>query len=72
MFIKLDLKHTNLFEDIGFGGYIKYEVIDHQLTATIPAQISPAGFIGQLVIVCEYRDKMFQANSIEFQPALNL
>ncbi|TQR14694.1 hypothetical protein [Psychrobacillus vulpis] len=68
----LEIKPTNLFEDIAFGGVIKYEVKDHQLIATISAQISPAGFVGQLVIVYEYRDKMYQAKSIEFQPALEL
>ncbi|MGE6488608.1 hypothetical protein [Paenisporosarcina sp. NPDC076898] len=65
----LDVQPENLFEDIGFGSIIKYEVKDQQLTATIPAQISPAGFIGQLVIVYEDRDKMYQAKSIEFQPS---
>lgn len=65
----LDVQPKNLFEDIGFGSIIKYEVKDHQLSATVPAQISPAGFIGQLVIVYEYRDKMYQAKSIEFQPS---
>lgn len=68
----LEIKSTNLFEDIAFGGVIKYEVKDHQLIATISAQISPAGFVGQLVIMYEYRDKMYQAKSIEFQPAPEL
>lgn len=59
---------TNLFDDIAFGGTIKYEVKNHQLTAAISAQISPAGFIGEIVIVYEYRDKMHQAKSIEYLP----
>ena len=68
----LKIKPTNLFEDIAFGGVIKYAVKDHQLLVTISAQISPASFVGQLVIVYEYRDKMYQAKSIEFQPSPEL
>ena len=54
----LQIKPINLFEGIAFGGVIEYEVKDQQLIATISAQISPAGFVGQVVIVYEYRDKM--------------
>ncbi|SES44222.1 hypothetical protein [Psychrobacillus sp. OK032] len=68
----LKIKPTNLFEDIAFGGVTKYEVKDHQLIATISGQISPAGFVGQFVIVYEYRDKMYQAKSIEFQTSPDL
>ncbi len=64
----LKIRPTNLFADIGFGSIIDYEVKDNQLIAKIPGQISPAGFIGEIVIVYEYRDKMYQAKSIEFQP----
>ncbi|USK30828.1 hypothetical protein LIT32_12310 [Bacillus sp. CMF21] len=64
----LEIKPENLFDDIGFGSIIKYEVSDNQLIAKIPGQISPAGYIGEIVIVYEYRDKMYQAKSIEFQP----
>lgn len=65
----LQINPTNLLEDIAFGGVIKYEVKDQQLTATLPAQISAAGYLGEIVIVYEYRDKMYQAKSIEFQPS---
>ncbi|MGE8082022.1 hypothetical protein [Peribacillus loiseleuriae] len=65
----LEIQPTNLFENIGFGSIIKYEVKDHQLIAKISGQISPAGYIGEIIIVYEYRDKMYQAKSIEFQPA---
>ncbi|HHY73069.1 MAG TPA: hypothetical protein GX497_07570 [Bacillus bacterium] len=63
----LNIQPTNLFEDIGFGGIIAYEVKDKELIAKIPAQVSPAGFSGEIVIVYEFRDKMFQAESIEWQ-----
>ena len=68
----LHLKSTNLFKDIAFGGITKYEVKENQLLATISAQISPAGFVGQLVIVYEYLDNMYQAKSIELQLAPEL
>lgn len=64
----LEIKSENLFDDIGFGSIIDYEVKDNQLIAKIPGQISPAGYIGEIDIVYEYRDKMYQAKSIEFQP----
>ncbi|MGM0877982.1 MAG: hypothetical protein ACQEWV_25465 [Bacillota bacterium] len=56
-------------DDIGFGSIIDYEVKDNQLIAKIPGQITPAAYIGEIVIIYEYRDKMYQAKSIEFQPA---
>jgi len=61
-----DVRPIILNKDVGFGSSINYEVINNQLTATISAQISPAGFIGEIVIVYEYRDEMYQAKSIEF------
>ncbi|EPD53818.1 hypothetical protein HMPREF1210_00641 [Paenisporosarcina sp. HGH0030] len=65
----LQINPTNLFEEIAFGGVIKYEVKDQQLTATLPAQITAAGYLGEIVIVYEFRDKMYQAKTIEFQPS---
>ncbi|MBT2656710.1 hypothetical protein J7E81_15935 [Bacillus sp. ISL-18] len=65
----LEIQPSNLFDDIAFVGIIKYEVKENQLIVRVSGQISPAGFIGDIVIVYEYRDKMFQAKSIEFQPA---
>ncbi|MDH5164448.1 hypothetical protein [Heyndrickxia oleronia] len=64
----LKIKPENLFNDIGFGSIIDYEVRDNQLIVSIAGQISPASFIGSVVIVYEYRDKMYQAKSVEFQP----
>lgn len=63
----LEIQPSSLFGDIGFGSIIKYEVKGNHLIAKIPGQLSPAGFIGQIVIIYEYRDKMYQAKSIEFQ-----
>ncbi|USK41822.1 hypothetical protein LIS77_25435 (plasmid) [Cytobacillus firmus] len=63
----LEIKSENLFDDIGFGSIIDYEVRDNQLIVNVAGQISPASFVGTIVIVYEYRDKMYQARSIEFQ-----
>ncbi|WP_342540022.1 hypothetical protein MHI39_19910 [Heyndrickxia sp. FSL K6-6286] len=64
----LEIMPENLFNDIGFGSIIDYEVRDNQLIVSVSGQVSPASFIGSIVIVYEYRDKMYQAKSIEFQP----
>ncbi|MGE6721446.1 hypothetical protein ACQKGD_29650 [Peribacillus frigoritolerans] len=64
----LEIKPTNIYEDIAFGGIIDYEVKDNQLIVRVGGQISPASFVGEIFIVYEYRDKMYQAKSIEFQP----
>ncbi len=58
-----------LGDEISFGSIIDYELRDNELIAIIPGQITPAAYIGEIVIVYEYQDKMFQAKSIEFQPA---
>lgn len=63
----LEIKPENLFNDIGFGSIIDYDVRDNQLIVSVAGQISPASFVGSIVIVYEYRDKMYQAKSIEFQ-----
>ena len=64
----LKIKPENLFADIGFRSIIDYEISDNQLIVSVAGQISPASFVGNIVIVYEYKDKMYQAKSIEFQP----
>lgn len=64
----LEIKDENLFDEIGFGSIIDYEVRDNQLIVSVAGQISPSSFAGSIVIVYEYRDTMYQAKSIEFQP----
>jgi hypothetical protein len=56
----------NLFEDISFGSIIDYEVMNHNLMVKVTGQISPAMFIGDIIITYEYLDKMYQLKSIEF------
>jgi hypothetical protein len=57
---------SHLFEDIGFGSLIDYEVINNNLMVRISGQITPAMFIGDIVIVYEYRNRMYQAKTIDF------
>ncbi|SCC33309.1 hypothetical protein GA0061094_4050 [[Bacillus] enclensis] len=56
----------NLFEDISFGSIIDYEVMNHNLMVKVTGQISPAMFIGDIIITYEYLAKLYQAKSIEF------
>lgn len=63
----LEIKRTDLFDEISFGSIVDYGVEDNQLIVKLMAQISPASFIGEVVITYEYHDNMYQAKSIEFQ-----
>lgn len=63
----LGINDEQLFGDVHFGNITKYEVTDNQLIAKIAGHISPAGFIGEIVIVYEYQDQMYQAYSIKFR-----
>lgn len=56
-----------LFDEINFGSIIKYEVKNNKLIAILHPQFSPGAFVGSIIITYEYRDKMYQAKSIEFQ-----
>ncbi|MGE8203049.1 hypothetical protein ACQKP0_00575 [Heyndrickxia sp. NPDC080065] len=62
------IKPENVFKDIYFGGIIKYEVVNNHLIVRLTAQVSPAHSIGEVIITYEYRDKMYQAKSVVFQP----
>ncbi|MFT4413316.1 hypothetical protein ACLM5H_05605 [Fredinandcohnia humi] len=62
----LKIKPENLSDNIGFGSFIDYEVINNNLMVRVSGQISPASFIGDIIITYEYRDKMYQAKTIDF------
>ncbi|MGB2872977.1 hypothetical protein [Psychrobacillus psychrotolerans] len=65
------IESTHLFEVIGFGSVIDYEVINNNLMVRVSVQITPAVFVGDIVITYEYRDKMYQAKAIEFITDIN-
>jgi hypothetical protein len=66
-----EIKPENVFDDIGFGGIIDYEVINNHLMVRVSGQISPAMSIGDIIIVYEHRDKMYQAKTIELITDIN-
>lgn len=65
------IKPSHLFQDIGFGSIIDYEVINKKLMVRVSGQITPAMFVGDIIITYEYRDKMYQAKTIEFITDIN-
>ncbi|HWL13902.1 MAG TPA: hypothetical protein VNQ57_12985 [Ureibacillus sp.] len=65
------IEPSHLFEDIGFGSIIDYEVIKKNLMVRVSGQITPAMFVGDIIITYEYRDKMYQAKTIEFITDIN-
>jgi len=65
----LKIEHEHLFPDIYFGNLINFEVNANQLIAKVGGKISSAGgSIGDIQITYMFKDKMYQANSIEFKP----
>ncbi|MGE7839701.1 hypothetical protein ACQKNX_02810 [Lysinibacillus sp. NPDC093712] len=65
----LDIQADHLFANVYFGNKITFDVKDYLLIAKIGAQIAPAGgYIGDIHITYMFKDKMYQAKSIEFKP----
>lgn len=65
----LGIQPGHLFDEIYFGNLINFEIKDNQLIAKIGGQISPVGgYIGDIQIIYLFKDKMYQAKSIEFIP----
>lgn len=61
------IEPEDVFKNIYFGGIIEYEVVNNLLIAKLATQVSPAHSIGEVIIIYEYRDKMYQAKSLDFQ-----
>ena len=65
----LGIQPGHLFDEISFGNLMNFEIKDNQLIAKIGGQISPAGgYIGDIQITYIFKNKMYQAKSIEFIP----
>ncbi|MGA3674295.1 hypothetical protein [Lysinibacillus agricola] len=65
----LGIKPEHLFADIYFGNIINFEIKDNQLIAKIGGQISSAGgYIGDILITYMFKDNIYQAKSIKFEP----
>lgn len=64
--LNIDPEHS--FQDIYFGNLINFEINGNHLIAKIGGQISLAGGrIGDIQITYKFKDKMYQAKSIEFK-----
>lgn len=50
---------------------IDYELINKNFMVRVSGQITPAMFIGDIIITYEYRDKMYQAKAIVFITEIN-
>lgn len=48
------IEPSHLFEDIGFGSIIDSEVINKNLMVIVSGQITPAMFVGDIIITYEY------------------
>jgi hypothetical protein len=66
-----EIKPKNLFDDIGFGSIIDYEVMNNNLMVRVSGQISPAMAIGDIILVYVYRNNMYQAKTIDFITDIN-
>jgi hypothetical protein len=58
---------AQLFAEVGFGSIITFHVQDNELLAVVPAQISPSGFIGEIIITYTFKDNTYQARTIDFK-----
>jgi hypothetical protein len=61
-----EIKSENLFDDVSFGSIIDYEVLNNNLMVRVSGQISPAMYVGDIIITYENRDEMYQAKTIDF------
>ncbi|KUG03757.1 hypothetical protein ASZ90_018850 [hydrocarbon metagenome] len=54
------------FDQVSFSNYYRYDVVDNQLLVSIPAQASPAGFIGEIESRYVFSDGTFKAGTITY------
>ena len=65
----LGIQPGHLFDEIYFGNLINFDIKNNLLIAKLGGQISPVGgYIGDIQITYIFKDKMYQAKSIEFIP----
>lgn len=54
------------FDNVFFGNIYRYEVINNELVVNIPAQVSSAGFIGEIQITYIFYNGKYSAKTIKF------
>ena len=65
----LGIQPEHLFDHIYFGNLINFEIKNNQLIAKLGGQISPVGgYVGDIQITYIFKDKIYQAKSVEFIP----
>ena len=55
------------FDYVYFAHVIHYQIIDNKLIAEVAAQVSVAGFVGEIEISYMFDDNKYKANTIEFK-----
>ncbi|WP_051188317.1 copper amine oxidase N-terminal domain-containing protein [Brevibacillus thermoruber] len=63
---KIPAAPSTWFPSVGIGGIVTYETQENALLARVPAQISPAHFLGHFHITYQFVQDQFQVTSIEF------
>lgn len=64
---KLEYFH-HLYEQPGYGGIEKYDIVNNQIEAEIGVQVAPAVYIGSIIISYGFKDNLFSDESVKFQP----
>ena len=57
---------ANWFDELGFGSIVRYEIRNNELVAELPAQLSPADFIGEATLTYSYRNGRYSPYRLEF------
>lgn len=63
---QIEADKDNWFDSVSFMNSYSYDLVNGKLQAQLAAQVSPTDFIGELVVTFVYKDRMFQADVIEF------
>lgn len=67
-FAGMGLTREKLYGKITFGDVIRYSFADDKFKAVLPGQVSPAHFVGQLVLTYEFEDSQFEVVDCCFIP----
>jgi hypothetical protein len=63
---KIPVAPSTLFASVGIGSIVTYETQGNALLARVPAQLSPAHFLGHFQITYQFVQDQFQVKTIEF------
>lgn len=63
---EIPVESTNIFKSIGIGSIVTYEIQENSIIAHLPVQISPAHFLGELVLSYQFVNNKFELTTIDF------